>query len=306
MLAVGLSACAATGVSAPGARFADCAECPELVVIPAGSFDMGAPPEESAGQNVPDIFVRMALPVHRVTIPRPLAVGRTEVTRGQFAAFVAATGHASDPGPDGGCNVWQPDRRLWRVDADTTWRSVGFGQDDTHPVVCVNWADANAYAAWLSQRTGHAYRLLTEAEWEYATRAGTTTARPWGDAANDACPYANGADLTARADFADYEVADCADGFTHTAPAGALRPNAFGLHDTLGNVWEWVQDCVSTSYAGAPTDGSAYTVGRNCPRIVRGGSWLNYTWRLRSGFRIMFPPERRYTNMGFRVAREVE
>ena len=170
--------------------------------------------------------------------------------------------------------------------------------------MCVNWEDAQAYARWLSAETGKTYRLPSEAEWEYAARAGTTTRRHWGDDPDDGCAYANGADRTFEARVDNWTVMDCTDGVVWTSPVGAYRPNAFGLHDVLGNVWEWVEDCWHDDYDGAPRDGSSWTTGGDCGRrVARGGSWNNSPRGLRSANRSWSGAERRTSNIGFRVAR---
>ena len=170
-------------------------------------------------------------------IRQPFAVGKYEVTRGQFAAFVQATGHDTSKG----CWEWTGE---WKQNASNSWRSPGFGQTDRDPVVCVSWEDAKTYVAWLSERTGHQYRLPSEAEWEFAARAKTTTMRPWGDDRDNkaGCAYANGADLTAKEKFSDWRTMDCRDGQVYTAPVGSYSANGFGLHDMIGNAWEWVED----------------------------------------------------------------
>jgi formylglycine-generating enzyme required for sulfatase activity len=178
-------------------------------------------------------------------------------------------------------------------------------QDDTHPVVCVSWEDASAYAAWLTRRSGRNYRLLTEAEWEYAARAGTTTPRYWGDDANESCAYANTADLDAFRQVPDainWPFANCSDGRAHTAPVGSYRPNRFGLHDMLGNVWEWTQDCWNVNYTAAPADGSAWAAGDCFMRVVRGGSWDDSPPGVRAAYRVGSPVVIRVYGRGFRVA----
>ncbi|MCY4121255.1 MAG: formylglycine-generating enzyme family protein, partial [Acidobacteria bacterium] len=214
-------------------------------------------------------------PVHEVEVPS-FALSNHEVTRGQFRAFVAATGHDTRGGCVGvGSGSWR--------DQD--------GQNDDHPVVCVNWDDAQAYVRWLRGETGGRYRLPSESEWEYAARAGTTTSWFWGDRAEDGCEYA--------------DAAYCDDGWMRTTPVGSLRANGFGLHDIAGNVWEWVEDCWHNDYDGAPRDGSAWTRGGNCGRrVLRGGSWIDGPPRIfRSAFRNRFDAEDRYANVGIRVAR---
>ncbi len=233
-----------------GERFRDCPECPEMVVLPKGSFIMGSPAWEGAHRE-------HETPARRIAIDRRLAVGVHEVTFGEWDACIA----------DGGCGGYSP--------------SAPWGRD-RQPVVHVSWFDAKAYAEWLSRRTGRDYRLLTEAEWEYAARAGT------------AGPYHTGSRLDP--DRANY-------GGRGAAPAGSYPPNAFGLHDMHGNVWEWVEDCWNPGHAGAPTDGSARLSGDCNWRVLRGGSWLNGPESLRSAARFRTSSEERaYYINGVRVA----
>ena len=230
----------------------DCAHCPEMVVVPEGRFAMGATPAEEERTFLPEGFRNRSQPIRNVSV-KPFAVGKFEVTRGEYRVFIEATGRSGD-----GCWVWG-----WTEvvsDPSERWRNPGYAQDDTHPVTCVSWEDASAYVAWLTQQAGRRYRLLTESEWEYAARAGTTTTRYWGDEASVTCAYANGADRSSAAQVpgaSDWYIADCDDRFAYTAPVGRYRPNAFGLHDMLGNAEEWVQDCWKADYTGAPADSSA-------------------------------------------------
>ncbi len=249
----------------PGKEFHDCPECPEMVVVPAGSFTMGSPASEK-GRD------RDEGPQRRVTIAESFAVGKYEVTRGEFGKFVEATGHAM---------------------RNSCWDNPGFRQTDRDPVVCVNWKDAQAYVRWLSEKTGQRYRLLTEAEWEYAARAGTWSRYHWGDSIGQG--RANCHDCGSRW------------GNKQTAPVGSFSANGFGLHDMHGNVWEWVEDCWHGDYAGAPSDGSAWTSGGDCSRrgrrVLRGGSWFNSPGYLRSAIRIKNGAGDRDDDIGFRVAR---
>ncbi len=220
----------------PGDTFRDCNECPEMVVVPSGSFLMGSPEDEEGRYDNEG-------PQHRVTIAEPFAIGVYEVTFDEWDACVAA----------GGCNGYRPDDDGW-----------GRGR---RPVINVSWDDAQAYVDWLSDRTGEEYRLPSEAEWEYAARAGTTT-RYW-----------PGDEITA-------EYANFGRNVGRTIEVGSLgRPNAFGLHDVHGNVWEWVEDCWNDSYAGAPANGTAWTSGDCGRRVLRGGSWDDYPRSLRSAYR---------------------
>lgn len=195
------------------------------------------------------------------------------MTRGQFAAFVRATGHDVS----GGC--WEYTAGEWKENASNSWRAPGFEQSDRDPVVCVSWDDAKAYVAWLSETTRQRYCLPSEAEWEYAARATTPTMRPWGDDRDNkaGCDYANGADLTAKDKFNLARTMDCRDGQVYTAVVGSYTANDFRLHDMIGNVLEWVEDCWNESYeaAGRPDDGSAWTSGDCNRRVLRGGSWVD-------------------------------
>jgi len=238
-------------------------------------------------------------PVHSVTL-HAFAAGKYEVTRGEFAAFVAATGQE----PVKGCVNDRDQDGRWEYDPNATWRDTGFPQTDRHPVVCVSWADATAYALWLTQRTGKPYRLLSESEWEYAARAGTSTQFWWGDDANDLCAFANGPDQAAKAKFPHWTTATCDDGQAMDAPVGSYKANAFGLSDMAGNVWEWTQDCYEPSYDKQPRDGTAYTGGTCQRRSLRGGSWVFGLSDLRSAQRNGLPPPQiRGGDIGFRVAR---
>jgi formylglycine-generating enzyme required for sulfatase activity len=205
---------------------------------------------------------------------------------------VRATGRAA-----GECLIYVD--KAWRSLPGSSWQYPPFPQADDHPVICVNWDDAAAYAAWLSQRTGHRYRLLSESEWEYAARAGTVTARYWGDGTEQACEWANVADRDSpRPQFT------CDDGHRHTAPARFGRPNAFGLYGMLGNVGEWVADCGLPDYASAPRDGAAVTTGDCGTHAGRGGSWWNDAYYIRAARR--FNMAGGYYIVGFRVAREMD
>jgi formylglycine-generating enzyme required for sulfatase activity len=275
--------------------FKDCDDCPEMVPVPAGRFTMGSPGSE-AGRN------RHEGPTHEVVIPAPFAVSKYEVTRGQFARFVRETGRDTS----GGCWILDSKATRWRVDSKRNWRDPGFPQTDEHPVVCVSWEDAKTYTQWLAEKTGEPYRLLSEAEWEYVARANSETARFWGDGEQQACEYANVADRQAKNNYSGWTSFDCDDGYTETAPVGTYKPNAFGLHDMLGNAWEWVEDCWNKSYAKAPNDGTAWLSGDCKKRVLRGGSWSNDPNIVRSAFRNgVVRSNRKYFVNGFRVAKDM-
>lgn len=270
--------------------FHDCPGCPKMMVIPAGSFSMGSPAAETGRREDGD-------PVHQVKIGS-FALGKTEITRGQFAEFVKATAYNT------GNKCWIIEGGKYQ-ERKGNWSKVGYLQEDNHPAVCVSWNDATAYTNWLSLKTGKKYRLATEAEWEYAARGKTRSARYWGENPSDACKYANVADQTAKeliAPKAAWKVHNCKDGFAYTAPAGSYKANSFGLHDMLGNVWEWVEDSYHKSYQGAPVDGSAWQ-GEGKKRVLRGGSWYDAPRYVRAAGRDKAAATSRYDNIGFRVAR---
>ena len=280
------------------AVFKYCDDCPEMVVVPAGQFVMGASSGEEERENLPNGFRDQSQPQYLVEVRR-FAAGRFSVTRAQYEVFVNATGRKSD-----GCYVWTGSK--WEIDLGKDWRNPGYAQDERHPVACINWDDASAYVQWLSQNTGKSYRLLSESEWEYAARAGTTTYRYWGDDGNMYCAYANGGDQAAKAQVpgaSNWALATCNDGYAYTAPVGSFQPNRFGLYDMLGNIWQWTQDCWNGSYSAAPTDGSAWTQGNCSQRVLRGGSWYNGTRYLRSSSRYGFTTAGRDSRGGFRVAK---
>ncbi len=278
----------------PGTVFRDCPDesCPWLVVLPPGKFTMGSPKDEPGRGNDED-------PQHEVVIDQPPALMQSEVTRAQYAAFLAETHYR----PEDGCSIWSGTGL--QHDPKGAWNNVGFAQTDSHPVVCVNWHDANAYAQWLSKRTGRTYRLPSEAEWEYAARAGSTTRYAFGDNPDDLCAHANVADRSAKAALGDaaWIIAECSDGYTYTAPVKSFKPNAFGLYDMHGNAWEWTEDCYHDSYRNAPGDGSAW-IDKECPlRIPRGGAWYFIPLNARSANRHRINPGDRGSFLGFRLAR---
>ena len=270
------AAAAAVELRRPGREFLDCSVCPEMVVLPTGSYRMGSPSGEE-GRYYSDG------PVHTVRISYALAVGKCEVTFAEWDACVRG----------GGCGGHRPDDNGW-----------GRGR---RPVMNVNWEDARGYVSWLSRETGERYRLLSEAEWEYAARAGTQTAWYWGEGESGQCGYANGYDGVAHAELErDGAPASCRDGYVTTAPVGTFGANGFGLHDMLGNVWEWTEDCWHDVYGGAPSDGSAWLSGGDCSRrVLRGGSWDNQPRDLRSADRNGGQSGNRYYDDGFRVARTI-
>ena len=283
--------------SFPAVADKDCAHCPDMVILRAGQFVMGVAPGEEEWTNLAEEFRNRSQPQRTVNV-KQFSAGRFEVTRGEYRVFAEATGRTGD-----GCFVWGGN--TFEMEPANSWRNPGYFQDDAHPVTCVSWEDASAYVNWLSQHAGRRYRLLTEAEWEYAARAGTTTTRYWGDDADRSCDYANGADRSTAAlvpGADNWHVASCDDRYAYTAPVGSYRPNAFGLHDMLGNVEEWTQDCWVGNYRGAPIDGSAVAAGDCSLRAVRGGSWDDAPIGVPAAYRVGSPTTVRVYRRGFRVA----
>ncbi|HEY5411556.1 MAG TPA: formylglycine-generating enzyme family protein, partial [Caulobacteraceae bacterium] len=247
-------------------------QAPPMVVVPAGEFTMGSPPGEPDRQGDEG-------PRHRVHIGYALAVSKYPITRAEYAAFVAETRRPDPPS----CYTFEGGS--WKDQSGRSWRNPGFAQTGSDPAVCISFDDATAYAGWLSQKTGHAYRLLSEAEYEYGARAGSVTAYWWGDDPSVACGFENGADLDLKARFSNFTVNACHDGYAFTSPVGSFRPNPFGLYDMSGDAWSWTADCYSDSYSGAPQDGSANSTGSCGRRVLRGGSWGSGPRFLRAAYR---------------------
>ncbi len=272
--------------SATADVFQDCPACPQMKVVPPGTFEMGAAPGDQ-------LAAKDEVPRHRVTLTKSFAVGVHEVTREQFKAFVDATGH----NPGSTCHGYEDGNwtGTWEDKPGRTWRAPGYAQDKNHPVVCINWNDAKSYAQWLGTRTGQRYRLLTEAEWEYLANAGKV------QVSHDAANYGAEAECCKS-------LAEGRDRWITTSPVGSFAPDALGLYDMRGNVWEWLEDCYHDDYIDAPADGSART--GDCTfadnRTVRGASWGDPSSMLRVSYRLRAPLVNRYFTLGFRVARDVK
>ena len=283
----------------PGRVFRDCPTCPELVVMPAGTYQMGSDPRDEDSE----IDER---PRHPVTVDS-FALGRYEVTRGEFAAFMAATQRTMSRG----CFVMTvgDEGMEFNNDLGRSWRDPGFEQGDGHPVVCVSWGDAQAYAGWLSEQTGQDYRLPSEAEWEYAARGGTQGRWYWGTTRVSSVDMRTASTPVLRRRIrlltgGGGSVPTVMTAWHTPALAGSYIPNDFGLHDMAGNVWEWLEDCWHENYARAPSDGTAWTSGGECGRrVLRGGSWVNDPGILRSANRSRDTTGNRLSVYGFRVAR---
>ena len=257
-----------------GLPFQDCPVCPRMIELPTGKYTMGTSRGEERYADEG--------PAHEVEILTPLAVGVFEVSFEEWDACV----------DDGGCT-----RHL---------QDEGEGRG-LKPVVNATVADANEYASWLAARFGRPYRLLSEAEWEYAARAGTSSGRYWGSRLEEQCAHENGADVTAQQRYGDWTIVGCADGYVHTAPNDEerFRANPWGLHHMLGNVSEWTADCWHSNYIGAPRDGSAWRDNCDDGHVARGGSWSSMPRGVRAPTRLSYDPTESSSDVGFRVAVEI-
>jgi formylglycine-generating enzyme required for sulfatase activity len=297
----------------------------KLVWIPPGEFMMGSDESpESLAQAYPQYdpgrFLKLddEAPVHRVRITRGFYLGEHEVTVGQFRRFLQASGYTPESEADGtGGYGYNPDydpAKSARGDAfegrdpKYSWRNPGFEQDDDHPVVNVTWNDAAAMCRWLSKTEGKTYRLPTEAEWEYAARAGTRTRYYSGNDPQSLLKVANIFDADAAKDWEKWAPHALAgsDGFAFTAPVGSFAPNAFGLYDIHGNVWEWTADWHDDHYyANSPLE-DPKGPATGTVRVRRGGSWHTWSFYARSSYRNWNSQDTRYTLVGMRLLREAD
>jgi len=291
----------------------------KMVLIPAGEFKMGSGESSEAtaaffnktypDNPLPADFFRNEHPQHLVRITKPFYLGTYHVTLGQFRQFVADTKYVTDAekGEKPGASVWDPVTTKFVFKENYSWRNPDFEQTDEHPVVNVSWNDAAAFCKWLSKKESKTYRLPTEAEWEYACRAGTTTRYYTGDDFEALVTVANVADAALKVKFPTHKYAlKTSDGYAFTSPVGSFKPNAFGLYDMHGNAWQWCADLYGAQYYAAspaddPTGPESGDRGGN--RVIRGGSWDFRPASTRSAKRRGFNPDTRYSFLGFRVAR---
>jgi formylglycine-generating enzyme required for sulfatase activity len=287
---------------AAGTLFRECSNCPEMVVVPAGSYDSAV--DEP---RIMAVITRLIPQSRHIDIAKPFAVGVYDVTREEYSVFVRETGWAAS----GGCQFW--DGRRWVNDERKDWRSPGFTQSRRDPAVCISWNDAQAYVCWLNSKTSSdgrlhdvrtgPYRLMSDEEWEYAARGGMSTAKPyyWGDAVSH--------------DVANYGLDQCfpcgvkkegRDRWYYTSPVGSFPPNAFGIYDAFGNVWQWVDDCYHDQTSSLSPD-TASRSPRDCgSRTLRGGSWLDAAQFLKIAAPIHFGIQIENNANGFRVARDLD
>jgi formylglycine-generating enzyme required for sulfatase activity len=289
------------GTTLPGPRpglgeqqtvFQDCETCPEMVVLPAGDFMMGSPASELGRVDVE------GLP-RRVIIPKRIAIGKFEVTVEQMSIFMTETGMTIG----GSCRrLVNPERPppTWSA-PEGSLEHPGYEITGSHPAVCISWHEAQSYVAWLQRRTGKPYRLPTEAEWEYAARAGAATRYSFGNDENTLCVYARFADLSSQ--FGWHDACHSELVAYGAAPVGSLKPNPWGIFDMHGNAWEWVEDCWTPNPLEIPVDGSAFSRPGNCEMgVMRGGSFSSSSLMVRSAIRSPMRTAQHYFNVGLRVA----
>lgn len=293
---------AASGAYAEPTLIQDCETCPTLIVLEPGTFMLGAEQDEGQRWKMLNRMSANEGPRVEVTIEGPFALGQTEVTRGQFSEFIRETGHKTRQG------CFHLTSAGWSVQPKLDWEDPGYDVTDDHPVVCVRRPDALAYIAWLSEKTGQAYRLPSEAEFEYAARAGAARATFWGEDWTTACAYQNGADLTFVPKVPDIpygQYADCEDGYAFTSPAGTYQANPWGFYDLTGNASEFTADCYADSHSDMPTDGAAVRKARCRAWVAKGGSWAGFPGLLRPATRLRILATTTGTGFGFRVARSM-
>lgn len=271
------------------------AQVGEMVKVDGGTFLMGT----LAGKKDEE-------PQHLVTVPE-FEIAKYEVTVGQFKKFVKATDYVTDAEQNlhnKGCyGVVDGVDFGWKIELN--WRNPGFDQTDNHPVVCVSWNDAQAYIAWLNKETASNYSLPSEAKWEYAARAGSSTNYHFGDEKAELCKYANLYDEVAKAiNKYGWRHAKCNDGEAKTAKVGQYKASSYGLHDMHGNVWEWAGDCWKSGYDDAPSNGDIYKSDECQHRVARGGSWYNIPTGVRSANRYWYKTSYRSFSLGFRLIRD--
>ena len=276
-----------------GSSFIDTLTGMEFIAVPGGCFQMG----DTIGDGEDDED-----PVHEVCVDS-FSMGKYSVTVEAFRKFVDATGYVTDAEKQGGCFTFTADGKFKKLPS-SNWKAPGFAQAEKHPVVCVSWNDADQFRKWLAQE-GRSYRLPTEAEWEYAARAGTKGRNYWGDNHDDACRYANVNDLSfARTGIFSLTTHVCDDGYAFTAPVGSFQPNGFGLYDMMGNAWQWTGDWYSASYYEHSPRNNPQGPSSGQKRVPRGGSWRSSVENMRASLRA-HPPSLS-AGVGFRLVSPIK
>jgi formylglycine-generating enzyme required for sulfatase activity len=284
------AAAPAAAAPIPGTVIRDCPTCAAMIVLPAARFKQGFAATDRGS-------VSYEKPQHWVDIIRPFAMSTDLVTVEQYRQFIDATSRATQ-----GCDTYDGS---WKYRTENNWQNPGFAQSGLHPVTCVSWNDAVAYAQWFSAKTGHQYRLPSASEWEYAARAGGEAVYPWASNGANACAYANVADASAVRQYPGWAAFACDDGYANTSPVGSFKANQLGLNDMLGNAFQWTLDCWHADYRGAPADGSARTDGDCSERELRGGSWFTSPSYVRANYRNHFAADYRTSSVGIRLVREI-
>lgn len=262
-----------------------CSSVPDMAEVPAATFQMGGSIDYGYGE--------IDGPRHSVALSGPFALAKTEVTVQEFRAFIQDTNYVSERH----CNVYTDDNS-WHIDPMRNWENPGFSQSENHPVVCVTWDDAQAYAKWLSNKTGKTFRLPSEAEWEYVASSGKI----------------EGIDGEVDHNEANIGLVDCCGGkvqgrdiWMETAPVGSFPADKYGIYDIRGNVWEWQADCHQDNYDDAPVDGSARTTcDTPDKRVIRGGSYGDAGDYLSPRYRLPGPKSQGYFTVGFRLAYDID
>ncbi len=276
----------AAAVEAESTKYkGDCANCVDMQIVPAGSYEMGGYIDYGFGEGDG--------PKRKMHI-KSFAMATTEVTVGEFRRFVTETGYRSEKA----CNIYT-DTVSWHIDPTRNWENPGFPQEENHPVVCVSWDDMQAYIGWMNQKTGNSYRLPSEAEWEYVASTGG---------------LGNNKDSFITHEEGNIGQLECCGGATngkdiwhYTAPVKSFSADKYGLYDIRGNVWEWKQDCYQKDYVGAPDDGSARTVcDDDSKRAIRGGSYGDAGTYLSPRYRLPGPRTQGYFTAGFRMAHSLD
>ncbi len=288
----------------PGS-FTDCQGCPEMVIIPEGSVFIGSYEDEIGRKRAERNRIK-------ATISKPFAMAKTEVTLRQFRLFMESTDYKSTtPVRDGepliGCNYY--DGKSYGYVQGHSWENPGYPQREDAPVVCVSWSDATAYAKWLTEKTGRKYRVPSTVEFEYASRAGSSTPWYWGTDPQQACEYANLGDRTFANQFPSRPSFPCDDGYVFTASVAKFKPNQYGLFDMVGNAWEWTNDCFQLDLKDAPIDGSSWVDNKEdaCQwRTPKGGSWISGIGWSRAAVRSRDGADYKSFMLGFRVAADVD
>jgi formylglycine-generating enzyme required for sulfatase activity len=279
-------------------HFRDCDVCSEIIVLPGGRYLMGASDEEFQGQDKYRFMYGLETPQHEVEVTS-FGIAKFDVTRRQFAIF------AKEAGFDGkGCKIFNG--RKWIFNSSANWENPGFKQTERDPVVCVSWNDANEFIKWLNRKTVSkkfgSYRLPTEAEWEYAARAGMVTSTYWGDDRSRQCDFENARDLSASSLGPEVEAAHCNDSYSETAPVGSFKPNPWGLYDMLGNVSKWVSDCWYLNYSDNIRNLLSSMPNSCGHKTIRGAGWAMIPITVRSAYRSGESSDMRLSTLGFRLA----